>query len=273
MIYSNSPLGKQSAYIDQYTPTLLFPIARKTKRDEIGVRNPAPFFGYDLWNAYEISWLNTQGKPIVATAEIIVPAESTYIFESKSLKLYFNSFNQSHFDHAQTVENRIAKDLSVITQAEVVVHLTPVFAASNEHFEKLSGFCLDDLEIAIEFYSPQPELLSTDHSVITTETLHSHLLKSNCLVTHQPDWGSIEINYTGGKINHENLLKYFISLRNHNEFHEQCVERIFMTILKYCRPTELTVYARYTRRGGIDINPYRSTRAVFSITNPRLIRQ
>lgn len=273
MTYEHSPLGKRSNYVDQYTPSLLFPIARKTKRDEIHVGIPLPFYGYDLWNAYEISWLNTKGKPMVAIAQIIVPADSTHIVESKSLKLYFNSFNQTHFQSAEEVKNNIQKDLSAATQSTVTVQLSEVNADRSDFFKKLAGICLDDLDIQIDTYTPRPELLTANKNQIVMETLHSHLLKSNCLVTHQPDWGSIEISYTGPKINHDNLLKYLVSLRSHNEFHEQCVERIFMNILNRCEPTALTVYARYTRRGGLDINPFRTTNPQFSIHNPRLIRQ
>ena len=272
MSYVNSPLGKRSDYISHYAPELLFPISRQAKREEIGITHTLPFFGYDLWNAYEISWLNKKGKPIVATANIIVPAESSHIFESKSLKLYLNSLNQTHFNSTQEVENVIISDLSQATRSNVVVTLAPISNVS-ESFENLEGFCLDELDVEIKDYSPTPHVLAVDHKKQVTETLHSHLLKSNCLVTNQPDWGSIEIRYTGAQIDHASLLKYLVSLRNHNEFHEQCVEGIFMTILKRCKPSALTVYARYTRRGGLDINPFRSTDARFSIRNPRLLRQ
>lgn len=271
MTHEHSPLGKQSAYIDQYTPDLLFPIARKAKRDEIGVPTPLPFYGYDLWNAFEISWLNAKGKPIVATAEIIVPAASEFLIESKSLKLYFNSFNQTRFDTEKAVLSHIVEDLSQATHSSVSVKL---FSINNhsEKFDTLNGACLDNLDITINQYQPDPTLLLTENKIIS-ETVHSHLLKSNCLVTGQPDWGSVEITYTGHQINHAGLLKYLVSFRNHNEFHEQCVERIFMDITRQCRPSELTVYARYTRRGGLDINPFRSKNPDFQAKNPRLVRQ
>ncbi len=273
MLPENSPLGRQSAYIEHYQPELLFPILRKIKRDEINVPAELPFYGYDLWNAYEVSWLNTKGKPIVAIATISLPANSPYLIESKSLKLYFNSFNQTQFTHLTSVENTIAADLSHATQSHVTVQLTPLHLAhTHQSIHSLPGICLDDLDITIDNYQLYSPNLSIEKKT-TTETLHSHLLKSNCLVTGQPDWGSVIIFYSGNKINHESLLKYLIGFRQHNEFHEQCVERIFMDIQRTCKPTKLTVYARYTRRGGIDINPYRSSEKNYTISNPRLVRQ
>lgn len=270
---THSPLGKKTIYPNQYAPELLFPIPREKNRAEMGITAPLPFYGYDLWNQYEMSWLNTKGKPVVAIAEIIVPAESSHLIESKSLKLYFCSFNQTVFPNEKALLACITKDLSQAAGAPVKINLISLHhATQNAHFETLNGICLDDLDVQIDAYSPTPEMLTTDH-VIVSESVHSHLLRSNCPITNQPDWGSIQITYTGPTINHVNLLKYLISLRNHNEFHEQCVERIFMNIQTRCKPTALTVYARYTRRGGLDINPYRSTSPIFSAKNPRLIRQ
>lgn len=269
MKLEHSHLGKQSVQVNQYTPDLLFPIPRQTKRDEIGIsNNQLPFYGYDFWNAFEISWLNSSGKPMVATAGFVVPVNSKYIVESKSLKLYLNSFNQTHFDKTETVEKLITEDLSSALQCEVGVH----FELLNEN--KLSGQCIDDQDVQIDTYHPNCNFLTTDHDAQTvTESLHSHLLRSNCPVTGQPDFGSIQIEYTGPQINHAGLLKYIVSYRNHDEFHEQCVERIFIDILSRCKPSELTVCARYTRRGGIDINPYRSTNPDIKIQNLRLTRQ
>ena len=266
----NAPLGKKSAYIDQYDANLLFPIPRKTKRDEIGIMAPLPFYGYDLWNAYELSWLNPKGKPMVALAEITFPADSDNLIESKSLKLYLNSFNQTPFENMASVKETIEKDLSAAVNAPVLV---TVFSVEKKiDLGNLQGTCLDNLDITVDTYSPKADLLSTENAIVT-EILYSNLLKSNCLVTFQPDWGSLQIHYTGKKIHHENLLKYVISFRQHNEFHEQCVERIFIDILKQCKPTELTVLARYTRRGGLDINPYRSTNKSNDIRKVRLSRQ
>ena len=271
MTPEHSPLGKSSAYVDLYTPDLLFPIPRKAKRDEIGVPDALPFHGYDIWNAYEISWLNQKGKPIVATAEIVIPANSACIIESKSFKLYLNSFNNTHFDSEERVRNHLIEDLSRAAGATVSVTFISL-SVENAAFSALNGTYLDNIDVTVHEYTTNPALLSTEHIVIS-ETVHSHLLKSNCLVTGQPDWGSVEIDYTGQKINHEGLLRYLISFRNHNEFHEQCVERIFMDIMRQCNPTELTVYARYTRRGGLDINPFRSTQPYQVTRNPRLLRQ
>jgi 7-cyano-7-deazaguanine reductase len=268
----HSPLGKRSAYIDRYTPELLFPIARKVKRDEIHVPELLPFYGYDLWNAFELSWLDSLGKPVVATAVIIFPADSDFLIESKSLKLYFNSFNQTAFNTTDEVKNTITSDLSKAVNKPVSVNITLLQKNPSEIFSSLEGVCLDELAIQIDTYQPNPNFLVANQPVVT-ETVHSHLLKSNCLVTGQPDWGSVEIHYTGPQINHAGLLKYIVSFRGHNEFHEQCVERIFMDILTRCNPSELSVFARYTRRGGLDINPYRSTSSDFSIRNPRLTRQ
>ena len=272
MTIEHSPLGKKTGYLNSYSPDLLFPIARKPKRDELGITMPLPFYGYDLWHHYEVSWLNKKGKPVVAIAQIIVPAESPYIIESKSLKLYFCSFNQTQFTDEKAVLDHIITDLSKAANAPVAVHLFALNNNTINHFDNLVGNCLDDLDVQVDAYLPTPEILRTENTIIT-ESLHSHLLRSNCPITNQPDWGSIQISYTGPQINPESLLKYLISFRNHNEFHEQCVERIFTTILVRCRPTKLTVYAQYTRRGGLDINPYRSTNSHFEITYPRLIRQ
>ena len=272
MSYTSSPLGKKSAYIDQYDPTLLFAIERNRKRAEIGINSQLPFYGYDLWNAYEISWLNNRGKPMVALAEWIVPADSTHLIESKSLKLYFNSFNQTIFSGEKAVIAAMRQDLSAAANAPVSIKLHSV--ESPGEFQTMSGVCIDDLDVLIDTYQPQPDFLVVDSKEqIVTETVYSHLLKSNCLVTNQPDWGSIQIEYRGFQINHAGLLQYLVSLRNHHEFHEQCVERIFMNILTRCQPQELSVYARYSRRGGLDINPYRSTNSSFVVQNPRLIRQ
>lgn len=255
---NNAPLGKQSSYISTYTPELLFPIPRAEKRKEIGINGTQlPFVGEDLWNAYEISWLNKKGKPEVAIGQFIIPCDSPNIIESKSLKLYLNSFNQTKFSSIDEVSNVITKDLSTASGKLVQVTLSSLDEYQVEAQEP-SGTCLDTLDIECNTYQPKPDYLTTEKEEVT-ETLYSNLLKSNCLVTGQPDWGSIFIQYTGKKINHANLLKYIVSLREHNEFHEQCVERIYMNINKKCLPKQLSVSAFYTRRGGIDINPHRSS--------------
>ncbi|MDB5775353.1 MAG: cyclohydrolase [Herbaspirillum sp.] len=256
---TDSPLGKASVYCTQYTPALLFPIPRKGKRDELGLSGTLPFFGVDIWNAYEISWLNMRGKPEVAIATITVPADSPNIVESKSFKLYLNSFNQTKLAGSEALLNLLRADLSAAFGAPVQIALTLADKFSTLAIRQMEGILLDRLDIEVDSYQPNPDLLFADKTLAPVEeTLVSHLLKSNCLVTGQPDWGSVQINYVGAPINQENLLKYLIGLREHNEFHEQCVERIFVDILRRCQPSKLSVYARYTRRGGLDINPWRS---------------
>ncbi|OFA00331.1 NADPH-dependent 7-cyano-7-deazaguanine reductase QueF [Duganella sp. HH101] len=256
-----SPLGKTSAYRTEYAPELLFPIPRQGKRDEIGlgVGTTLPFFGVDIWNAYEISWLNARGKPQVAIARITVPADSPNIIESKSFKLYLNSFNQTRLDSVVALKNLLQQDLSNGFGATVHISLTQPEEFGMVEMGELDGLLLDRLDIDVDHYSPAPELLKAalDEEPVE-EKLLSHLLKSNCLVTGQPDWASVQIHYAGPQIDQESLLRYLIGFREHNEFHEQCVERIFTDILRQCQPQQLAVYARYTRRGGLDINPWRS---------------
>jgi 7-cyano-7-deazaguanine reductase len=272
---SDSPLGKPSAYCTQYDPSLLFPIARQGKREELGLHGTLPFFGVDIWNAYEVSWLNMRGKPEVAIAAIVAPADSPNIIESKSFKLYLNSFNQTKLAGSEALLSLLRADLSAGFGAPVQITLIPSSEFGSIKMTQMEGLLLDRLDIEIDSYQPNPALLSVEAGVATVEeTLVSHLLKSNCLVTGQPDWGSVQIHYVGAPINQEGLLKYLIGLREHNEFHEQCVERIFVDILRHCKPAKLAVYARYTRRGGLDINPWRSN---FSTGKPpsnlRLARQ
>lgn len=254
-----SPLGKPTTYQAEYTPSLLFPIARQEKRDELGLGGSLPFFGVDIWNAYEVSWLNMRGKPQVAIATFTVPADSPNIVESKSLKLYLNSFNQTRLPTPEALTELLRADLSDHFGAAVQVKLNLPETFAELKMGELEGLLLDRLDIEVDTYVPDTSLLSANHNeAIVEETLISHLLKSNCLVTGQPDWGSVQIRYVGPQIDQEGLLRYLIGFRNHNEFHEQCVERIFMDILRQCRPQKLSVYARYTRRGGLDINPWRS---------------
>ncbi|PUA16267.1 NADPH-dependent 7-cyano-7-deazaguanine reductase QueF [Glaciimonas sp. PCH181] len=266
-----SPLGKPAAYKAEYDPTLLFPIARQGKREEIGIHGTLPFFGVDIWNAYEVSWLNLRGKPQVAIATITAPADSPNIIESKSFKLYLNSFNQTKLADTEALLALLRTDLSLGFGATVQVILTTADMFSRQVIKEPQGLLLDRLDIEVTDYQPMPTLLKTDrHAVPVDETLVSHLLKSNCLVTGQPDWGSVQIHYIGTPIDQEGLLKYLISFRDHNEFHEQCVERIFMDIMQHCAPQKLSVYARYTRRGGLDINPWRCN---FSGPPPSNLRQ
>ena len=266
-----SPLGKPAAYKAEYDPSLLFPIARLGKREEIGIRGKLPFFGVDIWNAYEVSWLNLRGKPQVAIATITAPADSPNIIESKSFKLYLNSFNQTKLAGPEALLELLRADLSLAFGAPVHVELTTANAFSSQVIKEPQGLLLDRLDIEVTEYQPNPALLKTEsNAVLVEETLLSHLLKSNCLVTGQPDWGSVQIHYVGTPIDQEGLLKYLISFRDHNEFHEQCVERIFVDIMQRCAPQKLSVYARYTRRGGLDINPWRCN---FSGPPPSNLRQ
>ena len=256
-----SPLGKAVAYAEHYDPALLFPIPRQGKRDEIGIAEAAlPFVGEDIWNAYELSWLDLRGKPVVALAHFIVPAVSPNLVESKSLKLYLNSFNQTRLAGVDELVATLTRDLSAAAGAPVLVHVAPLATRPQRPMGYPKGILLDGLDIDVDLYTPEPALLSADTSrAPVTETLYSHLLKSNCLVTGQPDWAMLVVRYTGAPIDREGLLRYIISFRQHNEFHEQCVERVFVDILRQCQPSALSVFARYTRRGGLDINPYRRT--------------
>lgn len=266
-----SLLGKKAHYVSQYKKDLLFPIPRKIKREEINIKGKLPFKGYDLWNAYELSWLNIKGKPVVALGEFIFPCESLNLIESKSFKLYLNSFNNTKFETLEDVIETLISDLSEAVQADVQVNIIPIEKISQQTIHALPGICLDHLDVKCDTYLVNPAYLTVEETQVS-EHVYSDLLKSNCLVTGQPDWASLTIQYSGKKINHEGLLKYIVSFRDHNEFHEQCVERIFMDIMQYCAPQTLTVYARYTRRGGLDINPYRSTEK-FVYENKRLGRQ
>lgn len=272
-------LGKTTAYSEHYDANLLQAVPRILSRDTINLPTKLPFTGIDIWNAYELSWLNSKGKPIVAILQCDVPVESENLIESKSFKLYLNSFNQTRFSSESEVLAHLQRDLSACAGLPVTLSLTQAsrFAASiiGDLPAKLDDnypcVLLDDLDIAINDYELSPSRLSTNAHK-TSETLISHLLKSNCLITNQPDWGSVLIKYSGNKIDRESLLCYLISFRQHNEFHEQCVERIFNDILTVCGPEKLTVYARYTRRGGLDINPFRSN-FESPYTNIRLARQ
>jgi 7-cyano-7-deazaguanine reductase len=277
---AQSPLGKNASYIDQYDPALLFPLPRAAKRQELGLGERLPFFGADVWTAFELSWLNPRGKPQLALAHITVPCETPNIIESKSFKLYLNSFNNTRFADASEVLTRLRVDLSEAAwrgaagTSTVGVRLLGPELFDQEPVRELDGLSLDRLDIACDRYSPAPDLLrTTPGEPPVTETLVSNLLKSNCLVTGQPDWGSVQISYSGDAIDQEGLLQYLVSFRNHNEFHEQCVERIFMDIWQRCKPTRLTVYARYTRRGGLDINPLRTSHPQTLPPNTRMARQ
>jgi 7-cyano-7-deazaguanine reductase len=276
----HSLLGKPAPYVDRYDASLLFPLPRFPKREEIGIRGTAPFFGADMWTAFELSWLNPRGKPQVALAHITVPCETPNIIESKSFKLYLNSFTNTRFADASDVQARIRADVGeavwrgAVPQSSVGVRVLLPELFDREPVHELDGLSLDRLDIECTRYTPAPELLTAAfHEQPVSEVLVSNLLKSNCLVTGQPDWGSVQISYSGPQIDQGGLLQYLVSFRNHNEFHEQCVERIFMDLWTRCKPVKLSVYARYTRRGGLDINPLRTSHPQALPPNVRTARQ
>ncbi|GAA5001870.1 NADPH-dependent 7-cyano-7-deazaguanine reductase QueF [Pseudoluteimonas lycopersici] len=266
----DSSLGRHVDYPREYDASLLFPIARSLGRDALGIRADAlPFAGFDRWHAYELSWLDARGKPRVATATFEVPADSPNLVESKSLKLYLNSFNASRFDGDDAVRDTIARDLSNAAGAPVSVAFGLPPLRDDD-----AAIDIDAQDIAIESYGPpDASLLASDASSDANETLSSALLKSNCPVTGQPDWASVRIAYRGPRIDRAGLLRYLVSFRDHAEFHEQCVERIFVDVLAHCRPHALSVEARYTRRGGLDINPWRATPGFIAPTPGRDLRQ
>jgi len=271
---SGLALGEKTEYSHQYDASLLQPVPRSLNRDDLKLAGDLPFKGCDIWTLYEISWLNSNGLPQVAIGEVSIPAESQNLIESKSFKLYLNSFNQSKFESWQQVEETLVKDLSDCANAPVSVSLNHLDKYTSQPIADMDGCCIDDQDIVIDSYEFNPTYLeNATGSEKVSETLHSHLLKSNCLITNQPDWGSVEIKYSGNKIDPQALLRYIVSFREHNEFHEQCVERIFMDIQKYCKPESLTVMARYTRRGGLDINPFRSCTHSAPENNHRMARQ
>ncbi|WP_434321454.1 NADPH-dependent 7-cyano-7-deazaguanine reductase QueF [Haemophilus influenzae] len=253
-------LGQKTEYASQYDRTLLQPVPRALNRDGLGITQNQPFtIGADIWTAYEISWLNEKGLPQVAIADIYLDYQSQNLIESKSFKLYLNSFNQSKFTDFNAVQQTMQRDLSECAQGDVKMRLNPVAVYDSQKIDHLQGDCIDEQDIEITSYEFNANWLKNCVSdEIVEEKLVSHLLKSNCLITNQPDWGTLHIHYVGKKIDHEKLLRYVVSFRQHNEFHEQCVERIFCDLMHYAKPEKLTVYARYTRRGGLDINPFRS---------------
>ena len=265
------PLGRETAYPNKYQPDLLFPIARSESRESY-LSGELPFDGADIWNAWELTWLKPAGLPVVATAQITIPADSPNLIESKSLKLYLNSFAMSQFKDAKEVQGRIAEDLASCLGANISVQIQMLDEIPSSAVSRLPGLCLDTLPAAPTSWEPDPTLLKIDSGTSIEEDLHSHLLRSLCPVTGQPDIGSIGIHYCGPRIDHGTLLQYIVSFREHKAFHEACVERMFVDILKRCQPERLGIFARYQRRGGIDINPMRSNFRL-AAQNPRLWRQ
>ncbi|WP_215845735.1 NADPH-dependent 7-cyano-7-deazaguanine reductase QueF [Candidatus Pantoea bituminis] len=271
---SNLTLGKPTAYHDRYDNSLLQAVPRSLNREPLGLfPDSLPFSGSDIWTLYELSWLNNKGLPQVAVGEVVLSASSRNLIESKSFKLYLNSFNQTKFADWGKVRQTLERDLRACAEGDVTVALFRLSEVEGQPIGHFEGYCIDEQDIEIDDYRFNADYLAdATGSEVVEETLVSHLLKSNCLITNQPDWGSVMIHYKGPRLEREKLLRYLISFRQHNEFHEQCVERIFNDILRFCHPEQLTVYARYTRRGGLDINPWRSN-VPFSPGYSRLVRQ
>ncbi|WP_297803037.1 NADPH-dependent 7-cyano-7-deazaguanine reductase QueF [Arenimonas sp. GDDSR-1] len=273
-MFEDSILGKPAEYTGRYDPRLLFPIARAEAREGLGIHEPLPFFGQDIWNAFELSWLDKSGRPRAGLAEIVVRADSSHIIESKSFKLYLNSFNQTRVGDSERLRQMLVQDLSEACGAPVNVTILPATANHAFPIDLFNGEVIDDLEIDINYYGPpEPLYLSVSGDNQISESLVSHVFRSNCPVTNQPDWASIQIRYLGRRIEREGLLRYLVSYRTHNGFHENCIEHIFMDLMRQCRPMQLSVYGRFTRRGGLDINPYRCTEGMGMPGNIRLIRQ
>lgn len=272
---NKNPLGLITSYPTQYAPELLFAIPRQDNRNMLGLSSQKlPFMGYDVWRAYELSWLNSKGKPIAAVGIFIVPCDSPNIVESKSLKLYLNSMNQTRFSDMAAVEKLISQDLSRLVMANVEVRIMPAASHKELDVAEPPGTCIDDIDIDVTCYQPSPHFLKSDNNEIVSETLHSELFRSNCPVTSQPDWGTVVINYRGGAIDHAGLLAYLVSFRLHEGFHEDCTEQIFLNLSERCAMQSLDISINFLRRGGIEINPVR-----FSISNqphlclPRFQRQ
>ncbi|MCC8378519.1 NADPH-dependent 7-cyano-7-deazaguanine reductase QueF [Xenorhabdus sp. PB30.3] len=271
---SQLTLGKPTSYCDTYEPALLQAVPRSMNREPLGLYpDNLPFYGADIWTMYELSWLNSRGVPQVAIGHVSLNAASENLIESKSFKLYLNSFNQTRFADWETVQQTLQRDLSACANGEIDVVLYPLHDFNQQPIADFEGKCIDNQDIEIDDYQFNRDYLNgAATGPVVDEVLVSHLLKSNCLITNQPDWGSVQIRYKGPKIDQEKLLRYLVSFRHHNEFHEQCVERIFNDLMQLCAPEKLTVYARYTRRGGLDINPWRSNNSFVPPTG-RLARQ
>ena len=271
--YSDTPLGRKTDYIDTYTPSLLCSVARWDGREELDLDAEAmPFHGMDTWNAYELSWLDRRGKPMVAMAEIQVPCTSRNLVESKSLKLYLNSFANTRFESIQAVSEAIEQDVSACAEGVVDVKVMTLGQSARQPAWEPVGACVDQIDLAIDSYEYDPDFLVTEQGPERTETFFSHLLRSCCPVTGQPDWATLVVRYTGSPISPAGLLRYIVSFRNHSGFHEQVIEQVYMDILRHCSPRHLSVYGRFTRRGGLDINPFRSNFEE-QPNNRRVVRQ
>ena len=261
------PLGRKTGYPNKYQPDVLFAIARGESRQFLAA-GELPFHGTDIWNAWDLTWLGPENLPVVATAEIRISATSPNLVESKSLKLYLGSFAMSQFDSPALVGDTIQKDLTAVIGCPVEVRIALVADTEATNTSRLPGVCLDTLPVSCSTWEVDADLLTSDPTTVVQEELHSHLLRSLCPVTAQPDIGSLTIHYRGPRINRASLLQYIVSFREHNDFHEACIERMFVDIVDRCHAEKLSIYACYQRRGGIDINPFRSN---FE-NNPRNLR-
>lgn len=257
MTNAKLPLGLATQYPDKYDPGVLFAIPRADSRATLS-SGPMPFHGVDIWNAWELGWLGPGAMPVVATAEIRVPADTPNLVESKSLKLYLGSYAMSSFDTSAVVAETIRRDLGAATGGHVDVRVSPVADTEAASVDRLPGFCLDGLAVSCDTFDIDAGLLRSDPAIVVKEDLYTHLLRSLCPVTAQPDTGSLAVHYRGPKIDPASLLRYVVSFRQHNDFHEACVERMFIDILERCQPEKLSIMACFQRRGGIDINPFRS---------------
>lgn len=266
------PLGRDTDYPQKYAPDVLRAISRADSRAPMGLSGNLPFGGVDIWNAWELSWLDEGDKPAAATAEIHVPADSPNIVESKSFKLYLGSFAMSRFSSPGDVAATIVKDLSACVGTKTRVHVHPVARSEARRVSRLAGSCLDSIAVDCTDWDVNAELLQADKQTLVEEDLHTHLLRTLCPVTSQPDIGSLQISYRGPKIDRGGLLRYLVSYRQHSDFHEACVERMFVDLMARCTPEHLSVHARYQRRGGLDINPFRSSSSGMPL-NLRLWRQ
>lgn len=264
-------LGKATPVIEVYSPELLYPIPRSIARDTLGLNSSIPFYGVDLWHAYEMSWLDADGKPVVRVGRFTVPASSPNIVESKSFKLYLNSLNNTRFESDGDARQCIERDIGAAAGAAVFLKLfeidDPLLGGSA-----LTGIHLDGHRIPAQSSQPNINMLKIQPGIKVEEQVYSHLLRSLCPVTGQPDWATLWIHYRGDALDHQSLLAYIVSYREHQEYHEQCVERMFLDISKRCSPQFLHIQAFYTRRGGLDINPFRSSSGETKAL-PRLNRQ
>lgn len=262
MTQSTIPLGRDAEYPATVDPWVLFPVARAEARQPLGIdAAELPFVGADIWNAWELSWLDARGKPCIAVAELRVPCDSPNLVESKSLKLYLNGYAMTRFDDSHAVRARIARDVAACVGAHVEVELLEPASFERLQTADFAGDSLDTQQVDIVDYAPpRPEHLAVPpHARVVEEALVSDAFRSRCPVTGQPDWASVQVRYRGKSIDHAGLLRYLVSFRDHADFHEACVERMFIDIRRQCAPLELMVYARFLRRGGIDINPWRAT--------------